>query len=235
MMRAAEGMAPTRHNEREPAGFTLLAVIVAIIMLGTGVMAVGAANTMRVRSQTTSTTRGMALQIARSYLEELRGRDPWSLVDEARMGVDADGAPNVSGTYTREMFATVVSPNLVHVRLLVNGPRLAAPVQFETDVYRGGSATTVPVPPPPPPPAPLPPAPPSPLPPAPPTPTPTPPGPPPSPTPPPAPPEPTPSPAPAPGPEPTTLPVPPAPVPPPPAPPSPPPPLPRVPPPRPIS
>jgi type II secretory pathway pseudopilin PulG len=225
MMRAAEGMAHMRQNEREPAGFTLLAVIVAIIMLGTGVMAVGAANTMRVRSQTTSTTRGMALQIARSYLEELRGRDPWSLVDEARMGVDADGAPNVSGTYTREMFATVVSPNLVHVRLLVNGPRLAAPVQFETDVYRGGSATTVPVPPPPPPPAPLPPAPPSPVPPAP---TPPPPSPP-TPTPP------APTPPPTPSPTPTTTPVPPAPVPPPPAPPSPPPPLPRIPPPRPIS
>jgi hypothetical protein len=129
-----------RHSSAR-GGFTLLSLMVSVVLLATGVMAIGAANTTRIRTQTLSSARGAALSIARTYLESVRGRDVWSIEDEALVHVDATGEVNAEGAYTRELLVTVERENLLRVEVVVTGPRLGSPIRLITNTYRGGVLT----------------------------------------------------------------------------------------------
>ena len=118
-------------------GFALLSVIIAVIMIATGVMALAAANTTRMKAQTTSTSRTVALNIARDYHEAVRARNPFTLGSEAEARVDAGGNPVANGEYTRELKVTVTRPNLLTVEIIVGVPRNGAPVRLLTSIYRG--------------------------------------------------------------------------------------------------
>lgn len=122
-------------------GFALLSVMVAVVLLATGVMAIGAANTMRLRSVTRSTVRTTALNLARGFLEELRGRDPWSLATESQIAIDEAGVPAVSGRFTRQLLVTEMRPNLVRVEVIITAVGLSTPIRIVTNTYRGGTMT----------------------------------------------------------------------------------------------
>lgn len=115
----------------------MISVIIAVVMIATGVMALAAANTTRMRYQTTSTSRTVALNIARDYHEAVRARDPFRLDNEAVARVDAGGTPVANGEYTRELKVTSTQPNLVTVEIIVGFPRGGAPVRLLTSIYRG--------------------------------------------------------------------------------------------------
>jgi Tfp pilus assembly protein PilV len=125
-------------------GFALLSLMVAVVLLATGVMAIGAANTARLRSQTSSTARSAGLNVARTYLENVRGRDPWSLATETAAQVDGTGAVSASGEYTRVLNVTVVQANLLRIEVLVTGRRLTSPIRLLTNIYRGGTIVVAP-------------------------------------------------------------------------------------------
>ena len=134
----------TRERPSEPttprrAGFALLSVMVAVVLLATGVMAIGAANTARLRSQTHSSARSAGLNVARSYLENVRGRDPWSIVAESPAQVDGSGNIVPNGEFTRQLLVTVNGANLLTLEVIVTGPRLSAPIRLITNTYRGGT------------------------------------------------------------------------------------------------
>lgn len=114
----------------------MLALIVAIVILTTAVMAITAANTARLKTQTVSSGRSSALAIARSYMETVRGRDPWTLESETAARVDGAGIASATGAFTRELRITATQANLVRAKVIVTAPRLATPVQLITDVYR---------------------------------------------------------------------------------------------------
>ena len=124
-------------------GFAMLSVMVAVILLATGVMAIGAANTARIRSQSLSTSRSTALNLARSYIENVRGRDPWSVATESMVHVNAAGDVDPAGAYTRELLVTVERVNLLRLEVIVAGPGLAAPIRLMTNAYRGGTMTPI--------------------------------------------------------------------------------------------
>ncbi len=144
MTRRRDTAAPRdRFSSRRP-GFALLSVMVAVVLLATGVMAIGAANTARLRSQTLSTSRSAALNVARTHLEAVRGRDPWSLATESPVRVDGTGAPNSSGEFMRALNVTVVQTNLLTIEVVVTGPRLSSPIRLLTNIYRGGTIVVAP-------------------------------------------------------------------------------------------
>lgn len=124
------------------SGFALLSLMVAVVLLATGVMAIGAANTARLRSQTQSSARSAALNVARSYLESVRGRDAFSIATESAVRVDGSGVVAPSGEFTRTMQVTVVQANLITIEITVIGPRMLAPVRLITSAYRGGTIVT---------------------------------------------------------------------------------------------
>lgn len=121
---------------RAEGGFTLISVIVAIVILSTGLLALARAQAMLVKSQGTTANRSIALTIARDYMEVMRSRDPWTIASEAGATVDARGTPDVNGKYTRAVAVTVVQANLVQVRITVVYPRGVNPVDIITLIYR---------------------------------------------------------------------------------------------------
>ena len=144
MMKNRRGIpAPARSVRAtgQRAGFTLIALMVAVVLLSTGVMAIGAANTTRIRAQTGASAKDVALNVARQHLENLRGSDPWSIATEAGVQVNASGVASATGQFTRSVTVTVERSNLITIEVVVQGPRLAQPVTLITNAYRGGTMT----------------------------------------------------------------------------------------------
>ena len=120
---------------RTRRGFSLLAVMIALILLGVGIMALANTRNIVTAMQGRTAARTTELAIARAYMEVLRGRDPTTLVSEAAMQVDSQGQPSASGPYTRTVEVGVVQSNLKRVTVTVQAPRAGAPVALQTLVY----------------------------------------------------------------------------------------------------
>lgn len=116
-------------------GFTLISVIIAMVLLSVGVLALAGANATALRVFNTEGVRTSALQIARSHLESLRGRDPSTLVSEALTNVNEMGAPTVDGRFSRLVTVSQLDSALIRVQVEVR-PQIGRPVVLETQVFR---------------------------------------------------------------------------------------------------
>ncbi|MCU0649400.1 MAG: prepilin-type N-terminal cleavage/methylation domain-containing protein [Gemmatimonadaceae bacterium] len=125
--------APRRRARR---GFTMISMLVALVLLSVGVLALAQANAASIKVGTRSANRGVALGIARAYLEEVRTRDPWAVTNETAIRVGADGVPNSTGAYTRTLTATVERVNLLRVSISVDYPNPTGPIAVDTYLYR---------------------------------------------------------------------------------------------------
>jgi type IV pilus assembly protein PilV len=117
------------------AGFTLVSVMVAIVLLSVGIMALARTQFMVVRVTRQENSRSQALQLATMYLEEVRARDAWSLANEGPSTIDSTGAINVNGVFTRQLTVSQLGTQLLRVQLSVT-PRMANPVRIETMIFR---------------------------------------------------------------------------------------------------
>lgn len=124
---------------RARRGFTIINVLVGIVLLVAGVMALGKSNAETLRGQSLAQNRTNALAIARSYLEEVRTRDPWSLSTESAVMVGPDGVPNSIGKFKRQMTVVEERGNLVRLAVEVDFPRAMQPVRVTTYQYRGNA------------------------------------------------------------------------------------------------
>jgi Tfp pilus assembly protein PilV len=126
-------MRTPRGNE---AGFTLISVMIAVILLSLGLIALAKAQGVLARSETDTANRSSALAIAQGYTEVIRSRDPAALASEPTVQVDANGLPAVGGAYSRFTTVTSDSPNLLRITVTVNYPRAAVPLSIVTLIYR---------------------------------------------------------------------------------------------------
>jgi Tfp pilus assembly protein PilV len=122
----------TRRTRR---GFTLISVIIAMVLLSVGVLALAGANATALRVFNTEGVRTNAVQIARSHVETLRGRDPATLVSEPATAVNELGAPTVGGRYQRTVEVATIDSTLLRLVVTVTAP-VGRPVVLETQVYR---------------------------------------------------------------------------------------------------
>jgi Tfp pilus assembly protein PilV len=121
---------------RDEQGFTLISVLVAVVMLAFGLMALAKTQSILMAAETGVANRSAALGVASGYLEQLRSRDPATLVSEAAVAVDAEGQPAAGGPYYRSTEVTLDQPNLLRVRVLVTFTRASAPIELITLIYR---------------------------------------------------------------------------------------------------
>ena len=129
-------MTPTRTLRNE-GGFSLISVLIAIVMLSVGLVALARSQSMLMTTQNRLANANTALSIARGYMEQVRGRDPWTLATEPPVAVDELGVVNAGGTYQRSMDVTLDASNLARVTVRVTFPRQTMPVEVITLIYRG--------------------------------------------------------------------------------------------------
>lgn len=123
------------HCVRQPRGFTLVSVLIAVVLLTIGVLAVGRTQIMLMGSQNSSAQRTAALEVARTYMEIVRGRAGAALATEPAVNVSLDGTVDPNGPLTRSLFVAPEADNLFRVTVEVGYPRGTAPVQLITFVY----------------------------------------------------------------------------------------------------
>jgi len=121
---------------RANAGFSLVSVVVALVLLSVGVLSLSNVLTQSLTMQTLASTRTSALYVAQKHMEDLRSRDPLTLASEAVVRVDEEGNADVSGVFTREVTVTDLGGNLLEVVVLVTTPR-SNPIRLVTWVYDG--------------------------------------------------------------------------------------------------
>jgi Tfp pilus assembly protein PilV len=117
------------------AGFTLISVILAVVILSIGIMALGRSQAMLVRAQATSASRDIALGIARNYVEEVRSRTAVP-TSEGATAVDETGTAAAGGHYRRSLTVSDLGDNLYEATVSVTYPRGAQPVTLVTLIYR---------------------------------------------------------------------------------------------------
>jgi type IV pilus modification protein PilV len=122
---------------RGKRGFTLISVLIAVVMLSVGLLALAKVQSSIVRTQRETSLRSTALSVARSYVEEIRSRDPWTLVSEAPVQVDLRGQLAANGPLTRRTIVVQDAVNLLRITVQVDYPGQRQPVQLITMAYRG--------------------------------------------------------------------------------------------------
>lgn len=125
-----------RLGVRSDAGFTLIELVVAMMLLTVGVLSVSQVLVQSVSMQTAISLRETALDVARSYMEEVKVRDPSTLVSEATVTVNEVGVASVSGLFTRTLTVESVAPHLVEVTVTVTSPRSSG-IELVTIVWDG--------------------------------------------------------------------------------------------------
>lgn len=126
---------PMRPRRRD--GFTLISVMMAVMLLTVGLFALGRTQTVLLGAQATAASQTSSLSVARAYMEEVRARDPWVLVDESVTNVSLDGLVDGDGPLRRSLAVDVAQDNLLRVTVTVAGTRNDKPVELVTYVYRG--------------------------------------------------------------------------------------------------
>lgn len=126
-----------RRLTRKRRGFSLVSMMVAMILLAVGLSSLAGANAQTVTLQTVAQNRTNAIAIARSYVEQLRTRDPWLVGNEPAVRLSADGVPQANGPYLRSVVIREPRNNLVQLDVVVDYPRSAQPVKLTTALFRG--------------------------------------------------------------------------------------------------
>ena len=136
------GMAMTpqwKHElavRRPDAGIGLIAVMVAITLLSVGILSLTQVLTQSVSMQSVSSQRTIALDIARAYMEDVKGRDPLTLVTESLVQVNEKRQVDSGGVFTRQLTIASVALHLVSATVVVTLPR-SNPIELVTWIYDG--------------------------------------------------------------------------------------------------
>jgi len=122
-------------KRKHEAGFTLVSVIMAVVILSIGIMALGRSQAMLVRAQAVSAHRDVALGIARNYIEEVRSRTAVP-ASEGAVAVDETGTLAGGGKYRRSLAVSALGDGLYEATCSVDYPRGQQPVTIITLIYR---------------------------------------------------------------------------------------------------
>lgn len=122
---------------RNDAGFSLISVLTAIVLLSVGLLAVSRASSQMLAMHTVAAKRSAALAVARTHMEAVRGQDPATIGSESAVTVNGEGEATAYGPYTRTVVVDSISHNLKRIRIQVTWPRATTPVELVTMAFYG--------------------------------------------------------------------------------------------------
>jgi len=122
---------------RNEQGFTLVSVMIAIVLVAVGLLALLGTQVSTYAMQTHANARTGAVEVARAYMEELKSRDPRTLVAAASDEEQVNDAGEIAsdGAYTRSVAVRSGGDFLKEVKVTVDFPKATAPVELVTLVY----------------------------------------------------------------------------------------------------
>lgn len=121
---------------RARAGFSLVSVIFAVVLLTLGMLALARSQTLLARTEGSTGIKNRAAIIARSHMEVLRSRPPATLASETGVVVDSLGRAVAGGGFTRSVNVEQVQTNLLRVTVSVAYPRGNVPADISTLIFR---------------------------------------------------------------------------------------------------
>jgi Tfp pilus assembly protein PilV len=116
-------------------GFTVISVLIAILILATGLTALTKTNASVVNANSVAANRTMALSVARGSMEDVRSRSPFVLASQPTVTVNGQGQLDINGKFSRTVTLTPVAHNLVRVVVTIDYPEAVVPVELVTLVY----------------------------------------------------------------------------------------------------
>ena len=117
------------------SGFAMVGLLVAVLLLSVGVVSLMSSAVTAFSMQTDAATRTTALEIASSYMELVKSRDPVLIVSESGVAVDEDGIPVTGGDFVRSVTVDSGGKDLKRIVVTVDFPRAAKPMELVTLVY----------------------------------------------------------------------------------------------------
>ena len=125
------------------AGFGMVSVLVAMVLLAVAVIALSSSSTFLVSLQSDASGRSIATSLGIGYMEEVRRRPPESLASETSVRVNASGALDEGGAFERRV---TIEPDPSLAEVLRATVEIAYPaglgrrgtVRLETLIQRGG-------------------------------------------------------------------------------------------------
>ncbi len=120
---------------RKQAGFTLISVLIALVLLSVGIMALARTGGEVIASRTAASVKINAVAIARGHMERIRAQPPQDIKAESPVQVNAAGELDGSGAYTRSVLVEGVDATLIRVTVVVDYPRGREPVELVTLIY----------------------------------------------------------------------------------------------------
>ena len=124
-----------QNPRRSTAGYTLIGVLVAIIVVTVGLTAILSAQVNATTMQRSSGLQTTSVEIARTYMETLKSKNPTSIVVESDVRVDATGAPSATGDYYRSVALEPGGDGLKKVTVSVTYPGGRRAVELVTLLY----------------------------------------------------------------------------------------------------
>ncbi len=94
------------ERARSEHGFGLMSTLVAMVLLAVAVTALSGSAMMTVAVQTDASVRATATSIGASYLEEVKGRPPMTIVSETAVPVNEAGMYDPNGRFVRTLEVT---------------------------------------------------------------------------------------------------------------------------------
>ncbi len=120
---------------KREAGFTIVSVLVAIILLSMGAMSLSHVATGAMVVQTQASNRSIAAGIGRAHLEKLHRIQPEDVAAESPVRVNAEGVVDAGGDYVRTVYVDLVRRNVKEVKITIEYPRSTRPVEFVTQIF----------------------------------------------------------------------------------------------------
>ncbi len=124
------------------AGFGLVSVLVAMVLLAVGVVALSSSSAFLMSMQTDTSVRSTATSLAIAYMEDVKRRPPRSLASQGPIRVDEIGYETEDGSFVRSLTVSgdPSAPDVVKVVVEVRYPAgfgRTRRVQLLTIIYRG--------------------------------------------------------------------------------------------------
>ncbi len=141
MSRPWSGRSRGPQVERTDAGFTILSVLIAVILMAVGIVAVSGTAVYLMGLQTEASVRSTATGLAVSYMEQTKTRPVADLASEEPESIDETGAETPAGRFTRTLTVEPgPEPNSKLVTVTIGYPSglgRVRSVQLVTIVYGG--------------------------------------------------------------------------------------------------